>query len=71
MPPWAWFIVACGCGGMFFVAAILVEPMQGTSGNVIPPRGWLSAVREVAREQGALLVVDEMITGWGRTGARR
>lgn len=50
------------------VAAILVEPIQGTAGNVIPPPGWLAAVRDVARELGALLVVDEMITGWGRTG---
>lgn len=51
------------------LAAILVEPIQGTAGNVIPPPGWLAAVQTVARECGALLVVDEMITGWGRSGA--
>jgi 4-aminobutyrate aminotransferase/(S)-3-amino-2-methylpropionate transaminase len=51
------------------VAAILVEPMQGTAGNVIPPPDFLPAVAEVAREAGALLIVDEMITGFGRTGA--
>lgn len=50
------------------VAAILVEPVQGTAGNIVPPPGWLEAVQQVAREAGALLIVDEMITGWGRTG---
>ncbi len=50
------------------LAAILVEPIQGTNGNVIPPAGFLKAVKEVAREHGALLILDEMITGWGRTG---
>lgn len=50
------------------VAALLVEPMQGTAGNVIPPKEFLPAVKEVAREFGALLIVDEMITGFGRTG---
>jgi len=50
------------------VAAVIVEPMQGTAGNVIPPDDFLPAVREVARELGALLVADEMITGFGRTG---
>jgi 4-aminobutyrate aminotransferase-like enzyme len=50
------------------VAALLIEPMQGTAGNVIPPKEFLPAVKEVAREFGALLIVDEMITGFGRTG---
>jgi 4-aminobutyrate aminotransferase-like enzyme len=50
------------------LAAILVEPMQGTAGNVIPPADWLPAVAEVARENDALLIADEMITGLGRTG---
>jgi len=50
------------------VAALLVEPMQGTAGNVIPPKEFLPAVKEVAREFDALLIVDEMITGFGRTG---
>jgi 4-aminobutyrate aminotransferase-like enzyme len=51
------------------LAAILVEPIQGTAGNIIPPPGFLPAVQTVAREHGALLIVDEMITGWGRTGS--
>jgi 4-aminobutyrate aminotransferase / (S)-3-amino-2-methylpropionate transaminase / 5-aminovalerate transaminase len=50
------------------VAAIIVEPMQGTAGNVVPPPEFLPAVHEVAREIGALLIADEMITGFGRTG---
>jgi 4-aminobutyrate aminotransferase-like enzyme len=51
------------------VAAIVVEPIQGTAGNVVPPPGWLRALRELADSVGALLVADEMITGFGRTGA--
>jgi 4-aminobutyrate aminotransferase / (S)-3-amino-2-methylpropionate transaminase / 5-aminovalerate transaminase len=50
------------------VAAFLIEPMQGTAGNVIPPKEFLPAIKEVAREFGALLIADEMITGFGRTG---
>ena len=49
-------------------AAIIVEPVQGTAGNIVPPRGFLARVHEVAREAGALLIADEMITGFGRTG---
>ena len=51
------------------IAAILIEPIQGTAGNVVPPKGFLPAVQEVARENGALLIADEMLTGFGRTGA--
>ena len=50
------------------IAAIVAEPMQGTAGNVIPPDDWLPAVKSVAREFDALLIADEMITGFGRTG---
>ncbi|MBI5548725.1 MAG: aminotransferase class III-fold pyridoxal phosphate-dependent enzyme [Deltaproteobacteria bacterium] len=50
------------------VAAILIEPMQGTAGNVIPPREFLQAVAALAKELGALLICDEMICGFGRTG---
>ena len=51
------------------VAAILVEPMQGTAGNIVPPPDWLKAVKEVANELDALLICDEMITGFARTGS--
>ena len=50
------------------IAAIIIEPMQGTAGNVIPSDLFLPAVRALATEIGALLIVDEMITGFGRTG---
>jgi 4-aminobutyrate aminotransferase / (S)-3-amino-2-methylpropionate transaminase / 5-aminovalerate transaminase len=50
------------------IAAIIVEPMQGTAGNVIPPPGFLPAVAAIAKDHGALLIADEMITGFGRTG---
>jgi 4-aminobutyrate aminotransferase / (S)-3-amino-2-methylpropionate transaminase / 5-aminovalerate transaminase len=49
-------------------AAILVEPIQGTAGNIVPPPGFLAAVCGIAREHGALVIADEMITGFGRTG---
>jgi 4-aminobutyrate aminotransferase/(S)-3-amino-2-methylpropionate transaminase len=51
------------------IAAIIVEPVQGTAGNVVPPPGFLSAVRNIAKEHGALLIADEMQTGFGRTGS--
>jgi len=50
------------------LAGILIEPLQGTAGNVVPPKGFLAAVKEVAEEFDALLIADEMITGFGRTG---
>jgi 4-aminobutyrate aminotransferase/(S)-3-amino-2-methylpropionate transaminase len=50
------------------VAAIIVEPMQGTAGNIIPPPEFLPAVAAIAREHDALVIADEMITGFGRTG---
>ncbi len=49
-------------------AAIVIEPIQGTAGNIVPPPGFLRDVSDVAREYGALLIADEMITGFGRTG---
>ena len=50
------------------IAAIIVEPIQGTAGNVIPAKGWLKGLRSLATEIGAVLISDEMITGFGRTG---
>jgi len=50
------------------LSAIIVEPIQGTAGNIIPPKGFLAGLREIADENGALLISDEMITGFGRTG---
>jgi len=50
------------------IAAVIVEPMQGTAGNVIPPPEFLPGVQSIAKDHGALLIADEMITGFGRTG---
>lgn len=50
------------------IAAFIVEPMQGTAGNVPPPDDFLPAIRALADEHDALLIADEMITGFGRTG---
>ncbi len=50
------------------VAAIILEPIQGTNGNVIPPAGFFKGVKEIAKEIGAVFISDEMITGFGRTG---
>lgn len=49
-------------------AAILLEPMQGEAGVVVPPEGYLVAARRIADEHGALLWLDEVQTGMGRTG---
>ena len=50
-------------------AAVVLEPIQGESGVIVPPAGYLAAAREIADANGALLVVDEVQTGIGRTGA--
>lgn len=50
------------------LAAIIVEPIQGTNGNIIPPPGFLRGLRRLADLYGALLILDEVITGFGRTG---
>lgn len=50
------------------IAAIIVEPMQGTAGNIVPPPEFLPGLADIAKENGALLIADEMITGFARTG---
>jgi acetylornithine aminotransferase len=50
-------------------AAVVLEPVQGEAGVVVPPAGYLAAAREVTSRYGALLVLDEVQTGVGRTGA--
>ena len=50
------------------VAAILIEPVQGEGGIIIPPAGYLRRLREIATEHNALLIADEIQSGLGRTG---
>jgi adenosylmethionine-8-amino-7-oxononanoate aminotransferase len=50
------------------VAAFFCEPIQGSGGVIVPPVGWLRAMREAARELDILFLADEVITGFGRTG---
>ena len=49
-------------------AALIIEPIQGEGGIIIPPEGYLSAASELCRERNVLLIVDEIQTGLGRTG---
>jgi acetylornithine/N-succinyldiaminopimelate aminotransferase len=49
-------------------AAIVLEPIQGENGVIVPPEGYLQAAREIATRNGALLILDEVQTGIGRTG---
>lgn len=50
------------------VAAFFCEPIQGSGGVIVPPVGWLKAMQDTCRELDILFVVDEVITGFGRTG---
>jgi putrescine aminotransferase len=50
------------------VAAVMLEPVQGEGGIIAPPAGYLKAVRDLTRERGVLLIIDEVQTGMGRTG---
>ncbi|MCM2394476.1 aspartate aminotransferase family protein [Rhizobium sp. S95] len=50
------------------VAAFYAEPIQGSGGVLVPPKGWMKAMREVCRELDILFIADEVITGFGRTG---
>ena len=51
------------------IGAVLVEPIQGRGGVRVPPSGWLAELQEAAHRAGALLILDEIYTGFGRTGA--
>jgi 4-aminobutyrate aminotransferase len=55
--------------GLADIAAVILEPVLGHGGWIFPPREFLQHVRKITAELGILLIADEIITGWGRTGS--
>jgi beta-alanine--pyruvate transaminase len=51
------------------IAAVLVEPFAGSTGVLVPPKGYLQRLRQICDRHGLLLIFDEVITGFGRTGS--
>ena len=51
------------------IAAVIVEPMAGSTGVLLPPKGYLEKLREISTKHGILLIFDEVITGFGRLGS--
>ncbi|NHF72218.1 aspartate aminotransferase family protein [Paracoccus xiamenensis] len=51
------------------IAAVIVEPMAGSTGVLMPPKGYLEKLRAITKKHGILLIFDEVITGFGRLGA--
>jgi taurine---2-oxoglutarate transaminase len=54
--------------GAHTVAAVILETVTGTNGIIVPPDGYLRSIREVCDRHGVLLICDEVMAGWGRTG---
>jgi len=59
----------CETYGGSTIAAVYVEPVAGSTGTLVPPKGYLERIREICDEHGILLVFDEVITGFGRLGS--
>ncbi len=51
------------------IAACIVEPIAGSTGTLVPPIGYLQRLRKICDKHGILLIFDEVVTGWGRTGS--
>ncbi|TIP31718.1 MAG: aminotransferase class III-fold pyridoxal phosphate-dependent enzyme, partial [Mesorhizobium sp.] len=51
------------------IAAVIVEPVAGSTGVILPPKGYLQKLREICTKHGIVLIFDEVITGFGRLGA--
>jgi 4-aminobutyrate aminotransferase len=62
------YTLANPSSGVADVAAVIVEPVQGLGGVIVPPAEFLPTVAEICRKHGILLIADEIITGFGRTG---
>jgi len=56
------------CSAIGEIAAILLEPIQGHEGVIVPPNNFLSEIRRICDERNILMIIDEIITGFGRTG---
>jgi taurine--2-oxoglutarate transaminase len=50
------------------VAAIIVEPVVGTNGVLVPPKEYMPRLKAICEAHGVLMIADEVMTGWGRTG---
>src|SRR5256885_14087619 len=55
--------------GPHTVAAVILETVTGTNGIIVPPDGYMQSIRETCDKHGVLLITDEVMAGWGRTGA--
>lgn len=60
--------IAQALGGGDEIGAVILEPVVGREGVILPPPGWLRGVAALCHERGVLLVADEILTGFGRTG---
>jgi beta-alanine--pyruvate transaminase len=58
-----------GLHGADTIAAVIVEPVAGSTGVLLPPKGYLQRLREISNKHGIVLIFDEVITGFGRLGA--